>query len=295
MYPTLFRGVGTALVTPMNEDRSIHFEKLAELIEYQISQKADALIIAGTTGESATLTLSEYQALISFAVKTACHRIPIIAGAGSNSTAHAIEHTIIAEQCGADGLLHVTPYYNKTSQQGLYEHFTVCAKATSLPVLLYNVPSRTGVNLLPETCAKLCDQPNIIGVKEASGDITQITKLKALCGDRLDVYSGNDDQILPVLSVGGAGVISVLSNLLPRQMHELCKDYFHGNIADARTAQFYYLKLCEALFSDVNPIPVKEAMNHLGFDVGPCRLPLYPMEEKNAAKLHAVLESYYLC
>lgn len=294
MYNTLFKGVGTALITPMKKDGSIHYDKLEKLIEYQIKQNADALIIAGTTGESATLTFPEYEKLISFSVKTVNHRIPVIAGAGSNSTAHAMEHTVMAEKCGADGLLHVTPYYNKASQKGLIAHFTACAKATSLPIILYNVPSRTGVNILPETCARLCDQPNIVAVKEASGDITQVAKIKAICGDRLDVYSGNDDQILPVLSMGGIGVISVLSNILPKQIHEICEDYFKGDIAKARTAQLYYLNLIQALFSDINPIPIKQAMNDLGLDVGSCRLPLCAMEESAAAHLHKILEEYHL-
>lgn len=277
--PHIFTGAGVALVTPMKEDFSIHFERLEELIEDQIANRTDAIIIAGTTGESAALSFAEHCKLVDFAVKTVHHRIPVIAGAGSNNTAHAIELTKACELAGADALLAVTPYYNKTSQQGLVAHFTACAKATSLPIILYNVPSRTGVNILPSTYQKLCENKNIVATKEASGNISQIAEIAARMGDRLDIYSGNDDQTVPILSLGGKGVISVLSNLLPREMHAICQTYLQGNTAESRALQLKYLPLMQALFADVNPIPIKYAMNYCGMQVGPCRLPLCQISE----------------
>lgn len=294
MPRTIFQGVGTALVTPMNDDFSINEDKLSQLVDYQIEHHADALIIAGTTGEGSTLTTEEYQKLIARTVKETQGKIPVIAGAGSNNTKHAVLLSKIAEDCGADALLHITPYYNKTSQKGLVAHFTACASATSLPVILYNIPQRTGVNIKPETYLELCAQEKIVGVKEASGDFSQIAKLKALCKDRLDLYSGNDDQITAMMSLGGKGVISVLSNILPQEIHQICEYFLNGEIKQSRELQLFYLKLMNGMFCDVNPIPVKQAMNELGLQVGPCRMPLCEMDPKSADKLRLLLQEYHL-
>ncbi len=278
MSKAIFTGSACALVTPMLPDGSVHFESFGKLIERQIAGGSDALVVCGTTGEAATLSDSEQQQLIAYAVKKAAGRIPVIAGAGSNCSAHAVELCHAAKEVGADGLLAVTPYYNKSSQAGLVQHFEALAKATDLPLILYNVPSRTGCNLLPETCKELSQHPNIVGVKEASGNLSQVADIAACCGEDFAIYSGNDDQILPVLSLGGKGVISVVANVLPKETHDLCARFFAGQTAESCKLQLKLLPLIRALFSDVNPIPVKEALNLLGYAAGPCRLPLWYMD-----------------
>ena len=294
MKPILFKGSAVALVTPMKQDFSIHYEQLEQLLDFQIKNGTDAIVAVGTTSESATLTDEEHAAVIRFCVEKVKGRIPVIAGAGSNNTAHAIRLSKLAQACGADGLLHVTPYYNKASQKGLYLHFKACADATNLPILLYNVPSRTGVNILPETCRRLSEISNIVGIKEAGGNLSQMAKIASLCGDDLTIYSGNDDQSASALALGAKGVISVLANILPAQTHELCQRFFDGDPARSNTLQLGYLELIENLFSDVNPIPVKQAMNYIGFDVGKCRLPLCDMEPAQAENLLSCLVKYGL-
>ena len=289
-----FKGVGTAMVTPMNDDFSINYDVFTDLLEMQISGGADAVVIAGTTGEGSTLTDEEHVNLIRFAVEKVKGRVPVVAGAGSNNTAHAVWLSQECEKAGADALLHVTPYYNKTSQQGLFLHFSACAAATKLPIILYNVPSRTGVNIFPATYKRLSAVENIVGAKEASGNFSQIAKIASLCKGELAIYSGNDDQITSALALGGMGVISVLSNLLPGEVHQICATYFAGDSEESDTLQLKYLELIEALFMDVNPIPVKEAMRMLGYKVGPCRLPLCDMDATLEEKLRATLCDYGL-
>lgn len=282
------------MITPMKEDGSINYPVFKVLLERQVQQGADAVIVAGTTGEASTLSDEEHLELVDFAVKTVKGRIPVIAGAGSNNTAHAIYMSKECEKLKADGLLLVTPYYNKTSQRGLYLHFKACAAATGIPVILYNVPSRTGVNILPETYKKLAEIDNIAACKEAGGNLSQIARTMALCKDRLAVYSGNDDQITAVLALGGQGVISVLANILPGETHEICETYFEGESKKSSRLQLQYMELIEALFSDINPIPVKQAMRAMGFEVGECRLPLCDMEKEKTEKLCHVLKKYGL-
>lgn len=294
MKHTVFTGSAVALVTPMHSDLSVNYEKLGELIEFHIENETDAVVAVGTTGEGSTLTDEEHMKVIKYAVKHVNGRIPVIAGTGSNNTAHAIELSKRAEAVGADALLQVTPYYNKCSQRGLFLHFEAVAKSTSLPIILYNVPTRTGVNILPSTYAELSGIPNIVAVKEASGNFSQIAKTLALCGDKLDVYSGNDDQITSALALGAKGVISVLANIIPRETHQLCQSYFDGRPEESDNLQLYYLELIENLFSDVNPIPVKHAMNAMGMDVGGCRLPLCGMEEVAEERLLSCLKHYGL-
>ena len=274
MKKPVFTGAAVAIITPMNADGTVNFEEFGRIIEDQIAGHTDAIVVCGTTGESATMPDAEHLSVIDYCVKKVNHRIPVIAGTGSNDTAHGIRLTQSAEKLGVDAVLLVTPYYNKTSQQGLIQHFTALANATSLPCILYNVPSRTGVNILPETAYELSKLPNINAIKEASGNIAQVAKIAQLCGDALNIYSGNDDQIVPLLALGGKGVISVLSNVAPRETHEICQKWFDGDTAASLAAQLKYLPLCEALFCDVNPIPVKFAMNQLGYQAGSCRLPL---------------------
>ena len=290
MKKKLFRGAATALVTPMYEDGSVNFERLSTLIDEQIEAGIDALVLCGTTGEKSTLNYEEHIAVIAAAAKTINKRVPLIAGAGSNDTKYSVGICNDAVKNGADALLMVTPYYNKTSQAGLVAHYNYVADRIDAPIILYNVPSRTGVNMLPETCAELAKHPNIIGLKEANGDIGSVVKTKHLCGDDLAIYSGNDDQIVPLLSVGGDGVISVLSNILPKETHDMCQLFFDGDIAASRDLQVKYITLINALFSDVNPIPVKEAMEILGKNVGPCRLPLINMSENKREALIAELK-----
>ncbi len=290
MKETIFTGSGVAIVTPMREDRSIDYEELGRLIDFQLDNGTDALIICGTTGESSTMTDEEHVECIAYAVKRVAGRVPVIAGAGSNDTAYAIWVSKEAEAAGADALLQVTPYYNKATQKGLVAHFIAIADATTLPIILYNVPSRTGVNIKPETYLELSRHPRIVAAKEASGDLSAAARTARLCGDALTLYSGNDDQVLPILSLGGKGVISVLANVAPRETHEMVAAYLAGETAKATALQLKYIPLIEALFSEVNPIPVKEALNLMGFHCGPCRLPLTPMEEKNREKLAAALK-----
>lgn len=295
MKQTIFTGSGTALITPMYpldsiKSGQINYSALEQLIEYQIEHHTDALIIAGTTGEATTLAETEYQKLIAESVRIVNHRLPVIAGSGSNNTATAVRRSLIAKEAGADALLIVTPYYNKTSQSGVIQYFTSCADAAKLPVILYNVPSRTGVNLLPQTCLKLSENPYITALKDASGNIPQAMDTIHLCGDALDVYSGNDDLIVPLLSLGSKGVISVLSNLLPQETHDICTYYLKGETQKSTCLQLDLLPLIRALFGDVNPVPVKCALNLLGFPAGPCRPPLIEIEPAAKEKLVAALQ-----
>ena len=289
MKHTLFTGAGVAIITPMRADGSVNLDKLREIINWQIENGTDAIIICGTTGESAALSHEEHLETIRAAVEYTAHRIPVIAGSGSNDTAYAAALSQDAESLGADGLLMVTPYYNKTSQAGLVAHFTYVADRVNIPIILYNVPSRTGLSFRPETYAALSAHPNICGIKEASGDFKAIAQTMALCGDQIDLYSGNDENIIPVLSLGGVGVISVLSNVFPRAAHNICAQWLSGDLVSARKLQLDLMPLIDALFCDVSPIPVKEAMNMMGLDVGPCRLPLVPLSEKNRETLRARL------
>ena len=290
MKNTIFTGAGVAIATPMNADGSINFDKLGELIDFNIDNGTDAIIICGTTGESATMTDEEHIECIRYAVEKVNHRIPVIAGTGSNHTEYAVHLSQEAEALGADALLVVTPYYNKTSQRGLITHYTAIANSVKIPLILYNVPSRTGVNILPETLAKLAEIDNIVAVKEASGNISQVAKIAALCGDKIDIYSGNDDQIIPIMSLGGKGVISVLSNCMPFETHEIASLCLENKYAEAREKANRLLEFTNMLFCDVNPIPVKEALNLMGFEVGECRLPLVKMEQEKIDKLKASME-----
>lgn len=288
----LFTGSGVAIVTPMNADGSVHYEKYRELIEWQIENGTDAIITCGTTGESSTLNHQEHIQVMKTAIEQAAGRVPVISGTGSNDTAYCIELSKEAEALGADGLLLVTPYYNKASQKGLILHYNTIADAVHLPIILYNVPSRTGVEMKPATIAELAKHPQIVAVKEANGNISAAAQVAALCD--IDIYSGNDDQIVPLLSLGGKGVISVLANILPQQTHDICAKWFAGDVEGSLALQLQYLELANALFSDVNPIPVKEAMNLMGMQVGDCRLPLCSMEPAAKEKLAAVLQKYQL-
>ena len=289
----IFKGAGVAIVTPMKADGEVNYEVLGEMLEAQIQGGTDAIIICGTTGESATLTEEEHSAVIRYAIKKVNKRIPVIAGTGSNCTATAIKLSKEAEKDGADGLLLVTPYYNKATQNGLIAHYTAVANAVNIPIILYNVPSRTGCNLLPETIAKLVKNvKNIVGVKEASGNISQIAKVKLLCGDDVDLYSGNDDQVVPILSLGGIGVISVLSNVAPKETHDMVMDYLNGDLEKAREMQLKALPLIDALFSEVNPIPVKKAMSFMGWEAGPLRAPLSEMEDAHAEVLRQAMKDF---
>ena len=285
MKKRVFTGAATALVTPMNADGSVNYDRIASLCEEQIANNIDALVICGTTGEKSTLNYKEHLKVIETAVNSVAGRVPVIAGTGSNDTKYTVELCKDAISCGADAMLMVTPYYNKASQKGLVSHYFYVADRIDSPIILYNVPSRTGVNITPDTYAKLCKHPNIVATKEANGDISSVALTKALCGDELDIYSGNDDQIIPIMSLGGIGVISVLSNIAPKQTHDMCVNYLQGKVTEAGKQQVYYSRLIKALFSDVNPIPVKEAMNILGLNAGPCRLPLTEMDDAPKAEL----------
>lgn len=291
MKNTIFTGAGVAIVTPMNADGSVNYDGLGTIIDEQVENGTDAIIICGTTGESSTLTDEEHIECIRYCVKRVNKRIPVIAGTGSNDTAYAIQLSKEAEAAGADALLVVTPYYNKTSQRGLVAHFTAIADAVNIPMILYNVPSRTGVNIAVETYKTLSKHKNIVAAKEASGNLSAVAKIIAACGDDLDVYSGNDDQIVPIMALGGKGVISVLSNVLPKETHEMAQLCLDNNVAEAAKLQIKYLELINALFCDVNPIPVKEAMNLMGKNVGSCRLPLYGMEQEKIDKLASALKN----
>lgn len=284
MKKIIFKGCGTAIATPFNEN-GVNFEVFKQLIDNQIKEGVDSIIVCGTTGESATMSEAERKDTIKFVVDTVNKRVPVIAGTGSNNTKSAIEMTKYAESVGVDGVLVVTPYYNKSTQKGLIEHFTKIAKETTLPIIMYNVPGRTGVNILPETCYELSKIDNIVAIKEASGNISQVAKIASLCGDDLAIYSGNDDQIIPVLSLGGIGVISVLSNIKPKFTHDMVYDFFNGDVKEACKKQLDSIELIDCLFSEVNPIPVKSALNILGYDYGIPRLPLTEMSESNKDKL----------
>ena len=290
MKKRVFTGAATALITPMNDDGSVNFSRLSTLVDDQIKGGIDALVICGTTGEKSTLGYDEHIRVIETAAKANGGRVPLIAGTGSNDTVYSVGLCADAEKAGADAFLMVTPYYNKTSQRGLVAHYNYIADRVSKPIILYNVPSRTGVAIKPETYKELSKHPNIVATKEANGDLSSVAKTRYLCGDDLDIYSGNDDQTVPIMSLGGIGVISVMSNFLPQVMHEICAEYLNGNTAKAAELQIKYTGLINALFSDVNPIPVKAAMNLLGLAAGPCRLPLYPMEEKALENLKLKLQ-----
>lgn len=293
MKQTVFTGAAVAIVTPFNES-GVDFEKFGELIDYQIENGTDAIVVCGTTGESATMPDEEHISVIKYCVQRVAGRVPVIAGAGTNDTPHCIRLSKAAEECGADALLLVTPYYNKTTQKGLVKHFTMVANSVNLPIILYSVPSRTGVNIAPQTVKKLSEVENIVGIKEASGNISQVAKIAELCGDDFTIYSGNDDQIVPIMSLGGKGVISVLSNVVPAQTHDIAAKYLAGDTKGALSLQLEYLELIDALFCEVNPIPVKTALNMMGQNVGSLRMPLCEMTEENEEKLRNVLKKYKL-
>lgn len=294
MSKPIFKGAGVALITPMHSDGSVNYEELARLLEFQVENGTDAIIACGTTGEAATLTVKEHCEVLSFVCERINGRVPVIAGTGSNDTSTAIELSKSAEASGADALLSVTPYYNKTSQTGLIRHFTTIADNVDLPMILYNVPSRTGCNIKPKTYAELCKHENIVATKEANGDISSVSQTRSLCGDKLDIYSGNDDQTVPFMSLGALGVISVFSNFCPKEMHEICELCLSNNFVEASKMNFHYVELMDIMFSDVNPIPVKTAMNLIGFNAGECRLPLVPMSYSGYHDLKDCLAKYNL-
>ena len=293
MKKTIFTGAATAIVTPMNES-GVDYEQFGRLIDWQIAEGIDAIVVAGTTGEASTLSDDEHKEVIRYCVERVAGRVPVIAGTGSNDTAYAIDLTKYAGEVGADAVLLVTPYYNKATQNGLIKFFTDIADASSVPCVLYNVPGRTGCNIAPATVAALAEHPNIVAIKEASGNISQIAQVAHLCGDKIDIYSGNDDQIVPVLSLGGKGVISVLSDILPAATSKMVHDYLDGNTAAATSKQLELIPLVDALFSEVNPIPVKAAVSAMGFGENILRLPLTPMEEQNKEKLFALMKEQNL-
>lgn len=289
----IFKGAGVAIVTPMMENGEVHYEKLGELLEFQIANSTDAIIICGTTGESSTLDHEEHLEVIRYAVDKVAKRVPVIAGTGSNCTETAIYLSQEAEKIGADALLLVTPYYNKATQKGLIRHYTEIANSVKLPIILYNVPARTGCNILPETAVTLAKNvENIVGIKEASGNIAQVAKLMSLAEGCIDLYSGEDGQVVPALSLGGIGVISVLSNIAPREVHEMVMSYLNGDVKKSCEIQLKAVPLVEALFCEVNPIPVKEALNLMGFEVGPLRGPLYGMDEANVPRLKKAMQDF---
>ncbi len=292
---SIFTGAGVAIVTPMNQDGSVNYEKFAELIEFQIANGTDAIIVCGTTGEASTLSHEEHLDVVKYCVEVVNKRIPVVAGTGSNCTETAIYLSKEAESYGVDGLLVVSPYYNKATQNGLYIHFKAIADAVKIPVILYNIQGRTGVNIAPATIARLAkDCENIVAVKEASGNISQVAKIAALTKGTVDIYSGNDDQIVPIMSLGGKGVISVLSNIAPKQTHDICAKYFEGDVQGSMQMQLEAIDLIDALFCEVNPIPVKKALNLMGMGAGTLRLPLTDMEEVNVAKLEKAMKDYGL-
>ncbi len=291
MKKPIFEGSGVAIVTPFT-DTGVNFDKLAELCEFHIREKTDAIIVAGTTGEASTMPDEEHLEAVRCVIDTVAGRIPVIAGCGSNDTRHAVELSEKCQKMGADGLLHVTPYYNKTSQNGLYLHFKAVADAVDLPIIVYNVPSRTGMNINPETCQRLSALPNISGIKECR--IEQAPEVAHLCQDNLILYTGEDAMILPILSLGGKGVISVIANVVPNLTHNMVRAYLDGDTAEATRLQVHLVPLIKAIFMDVNPIPVKAAMNLMGFGVGPCRMPLSPLTADQEARMRAVLQQYGL-
>ena len=294
MKQPIFTGAGVAIITPFTADNKVNYPALKAILEYQIEHVTDAIVICGTTGESATLSHEEHTEAIRFTVETVAHRIPVIAGTGSNDTAYALHLSNEAEKIGVDGLLMVTPYYNKASQEGLVRHYTYLADRVSTPIIIYNVPSRTGCDVKPETYAELSKHKMIYGAKEASGNISSIAKTISLCEPDFSVYSGNDDQITAIMSLGGKGVISVLSNVAPQVAHDIAAAALAGEFEASRRLQLEYLELCNAMFMDVNPIPVKQAMRMMGFDAGPLRMPLCDMSEANTEKLRAVMQKYKL-
>ena len=290
MKKPVFEGVATALVTPFKQG-TVDFAVMNQLLDLQLAAGVDAVVVCGTTGEASTMTDNEKLALIAHTVKYCAGRCKIIAGTGTNDTAHTLQLSRVAASMGADAVLMVTPYYNKCTQAGLIAHYTAAADTLPCPVIVYNVPSRTGVDVSVETCRVLAGHPNIGGIKEASGNISQVATIRQMCGDDIDVYSGNDDQIVPILSLGGKGVISVLSNVAPRQTHDICRLWFEGKAQESLELQLKLLPLVHALFCEVNPIPVKEAMNQLGFPAGPCRLPLVPVSEAHRQLIHDELQA----
>ena len=296
---SIFKGSGVAIVTPeplnipFNEN-GIDYKKLKELLEWHIKESTDAIVVCGTTGEATTMTEQEKKDVIKFTVDVVNKRIPVIAGTGGNNTKTSIEMSLYAENVGVDGLLVITPYYNKTNAEGLLMHFKAINDAVKTPIILYNVPSRTNMNITPETLLKLTELNNVIAIKEASGDISQVAKMKALCGDKIDIYSGNDDQIIPILSLGGIGVISVAANIIPKTVHDMCDLYLKGDCFKATKLQLDYLELMNNLFIETNPIPVKTAMNVMNMNVGELRLPLYKMNDKNKETLVNTLKKYNL-
>ncbi|HJB39635.1 MAG TPA: 4-hydroxy-tetrahydrodipicolinate synthase [Candidatus Ruthenibacterium avium] len=294
MKPVLFTGSAVALITPMHQDGSIHFSALKSLLERQITQETDAIVVCGTTGEASTLTVREHLKVIQTAVDIVSGRVPVLAGTGSNDTSHAIEMSKRAAALGADGLLLVTPYYNKTNAAGLERHFFAIADAAQIPCIVYNVPSRTGMSIHPETYAKLAQHPYIVGAKEASGNFSDIAHTAYLCGDSFTLYCGNDEQILPMMSLGAKGVISVLANIVPRQVHRLCRAFFDGNLTLSRQLQLKYLPLIQALFCDVSPMPVKAALNMMHLSAGPCRLPLGGISDKEKQRVAQALNNLSL-
>lgn len=290
---SIFKGAAVALVTPFTNN-GVNFDKLKKLLEWHVKNGTDAIVICGTTGEATTMTMEEKKAAIKYTVDIINKRIPVIAGTGSNNTKAAISMSKWAENIGVDAVLVITPYYNKTTQKGIVEHFKAINDSINIPMILYNVPGRTGLNIKPETLYAMKNLKNVCAIKEASGNISQIAKMKALCRDRFDIYSGNDDQIIPILSLGGVGVISVLSNIIPKTVHEMCSLYFDGKVDEALKLQLDSLALTNSLFIETNPIPIKTAMNLLEFNVGPLRLPLCSMEEKNLSVLKNELKNYGL-
>lgn len=291
----IFKGSGVAIVTPFKADGEVNYEEFGRQIDFQINNGTDSIIVCGTTGESACLSEEEHLRVIDFCVKHVNHRVPVVAGTGSNCTDTAVYLSQEAEKIGADGLLIVTPYYNKATQHGLIDHYTIIANSVHLPIILYSVKSRTGLNINPETVAHLTKNvPNIVGVKEASGDIGQVAKIMALTDGKIELYSGNDNEVVPVMSLGGIGVISVVANIAPSYMHNLCLNYLNGDIAEARRMQLKVLDLVDALFCEVNPIPVKHAMNIMGMNAGPMRRPLSPMEPENLERLKRSMKDFGL-
>jgi 4-hydroxy-tetrahydrodipicolinate synthase len=291
---SLFTGSGVAIVTPFTHNNEVNYAKLSELIEWHIQEDTDAIVVCGTTGESPTLTDDEHKHVIECAIETVKKRVPVIAGAGSNDTAYAVQMSTHAEDCGADGLLVITPYYNRPTQKGLIANFTAIADAVNIPIIMYNVPGRTGCNMLPATMAELAKHKNICGMKEASGNISQVAEMARLMPDDFYLMSGNDDMVVPLLSVGGVAVISVVANLVPKDTHNMVKYYLDGNVKEARDLQLKMKPLIDALFCETNPIPVKTALNLMGKEVGPLRLPLVDMEEKNLSLLKQRMQEYGL-
>jgi len=292
MKKIIFEGSGVALITPFT-DTGVNYEVLEELLEFHIENETDAVIICGTTGEPATMSEAEKKEVIRFTVNKVNGRIPVIAGTGGNSTKNVVEMSKYAESVGADGLLVVTPYYNKTTQRGLVMHYKTVAESVDLPIIMYNVPGRTGLNMTAKTAYELSGIKNIVAVKEASGNFSQIAEIAALCGDELCIYSGNDDQVVPMMALGAKGVISVSANVIPNDVHNMVKSFMHGDIEESRKLQLKAVKLINALFSEVNPIPVKEAVRQIGFDVGKCRMPLIDMNEEGQIKISEALQEYY--